>query len=190
MRHVSSSDRLYIYQGNISKDWEYRPLGVRPVKLPQQEIAVVIRLYALGEVSDVVELFESIQQEWSGFGVTVNELQIDYDSPSSELSNYAKWLVKLNHHLGNDLSVTSLSAYVRENPSGLVEVANAVSYIAMQLYQGFEPHTNYIDIADRTAQLKVPYKLGITHSKNFENASKLCKEQCTGTIVFLNIKDQ
>ncbi|WP_196158798.1 DUF3142 domain-containing protein [Reinekea sp. G2M2-21] len=189
MRFVPNESRLYVYQGNISKDWFYEPLGIKPIGISQKNIAVVLRLYTLVDVQQLTELFESLVNDWARFGITVNELQIDYDSASNKLSEYAIWLGTLNPLINVELSVTGLSTYLWDNQAGLREIGQNVSYIAMQLYQGRIPHDNYEEVIDKMNNLGLRHKIGITSDKGFNNVSRLCKRHCIATIVFMNFKD-
>ena len=189
MKLVNEHSRLIIYQGNLNERWEFEPLGVQPINIPQSNIGIVLRLYSLGDPGQVSQLFKSIADDWARFGIVVDEFQIDYDSASYNLSEYASWLKSLSGLVDVELSATGLSTYLWDNPTGLVQVSHSVSYIAMQLYQGRKPHANHRRIVDELNYLKLPYKLGITTDEEFEEKPSLCKRHCLSTIVFLNIKD-
>ncbi len=189
MNLVSSNDHLVLYQGNLNKAWKFQPLGVTPSKIPQKEITLLLRLYKLGPVEDISQFYKRRVREWKEYGVYVQGLEIDYDSPSFKLNTYSKWLIDLRNRHSASLSVTSLSTYVWDNPSGLLKVADSVDYISMQLYRGYYVHPKYDEVVHWLNKNKVLHRVGVTQSSDFDKADDICLTYCEGINVFLNRRD-
>lgn len=191
MNYIPSDKQptLYLYQGNLLTDWHYQPLGVTPMPLDHDEIALVLRLYELVETTQVAELFQELTKRWARSGVAVNELQIDYDSPSSKLPEYASWLKGLNELVEEKLSVTGLTTHIWDNPTGLIAVSAEVDYLALQLYQGYLPHPQFNHAIKWLSKSNIAHKLGITQATEFASVAQSCIAPCEGLIVFLNNKE-
>lgn len=189
LSQLTEGSDLIIYQGNITKDWEYEGIGVQPQPLEFKEISILFRMYTLGSVEDFLSLYRSKVREWNYFDVEVVGLEIDYDSPSSMLDEYKNWLKKLRVKIDTRLSVTSLSTYIWDNPLGLKRLSSEVDFISMQLYQGYDPHEQHKEVIDWMNSNKVSHRVGVTRSVMFEDTGGLCLQYCSGINVFLNIKE-
>jgi hypothetical protein len=189
MRLIYSFDELVIYQGNITVSDKYQSLGGQPSKIDQKEIIVLLRLYSLLEIEEIINLYLEKVRAWKRHGVIVTGLEVDYDSPSYKLNEYAEWLKRLNKDFQGELSVTSLGTYTLDNPTGLKLISGSVDYISMQLYKGYVPYSHYEKVVDWLNLNGIPHVIGITLSEKFPVDSSICLEFCNGVRVFLNIKE-
>ena len=189
MRLVPEDAALVLYQGNIDTNWQYHPLGIRPVSLKQHNVRLLLRIYTLGPVQDIAELYQQLKTEWARDGVTVNGLEIDFDCASSQLSDYAIWLGQLKPLVSDKLSVTSLMTYIYDNPEELKKVSNNVDHIAMQLYADYKANPQFESVPNWLRKHKIHHTLGITNSSDFLHTDKLCTQWCQGIQIFLNRKE-
>lgn len=188
-RFAEEQSRLVVYQGNIDENWNYQEIGVVPYKIEQKSITILFRLYKLGNIDDLISLYEKKKYEWNRFGIKVDGLEIDHDSPSSRLDDYAEWLLELNVKIMESLTVTTLSTYVFDNPSGLIKVSKSVNSISMQLYRKRVPHDNYRYVLKWLNRKSIKHRVGLTNSNSFLPEHELCLSSCIGYTYFLNIKD-
>ena len=188
LSQVEADNQLILYQGNITEDWEYEGIGVQPQAIGHKKVSILFRMYTLGSVEDFLSLYREKVRDWNYFGVEVVGLEIDYDSPSSLLGKYENWLRELKSKVDIEISITSLSTYIWDNPLGLKRLSSEVDYISMQLYRGFEPHEKYKEVVEWLNSNGVNHRVGVTRSLNFENKESLCLQYCSGINIFLNIK--
>lgn len=188
LSYVDADAELILYQGDVDTAWRFEQRGIQPHPLQHDgPITLLFRLYSLGPAEDVAAQYQQFKQDWARRGVAVQGLQIDYDSPSSRLDEYRQWLQELRAALpGEPLSATTLATYVFDAPEAFARLAGEVDYLAMQLYQGHAPHTNYRAVINYLRAEQLPHRVGVTLSPDFPSDSELCARHCAGVSVFLN----
>lgn len=186
--YAAADAGLILYQGNADADWHFHARGVSAYPLAGSgPVTLLFRLYKLGPPEDVAARYRSLKRRWASHGVAVAGLQIDYDSPSSRLPEYRRWLIRLRAQLaGEPVSVTSLVTYVFDAPQALERLAGVVDYLAMQLYAGYVPHDNIRSVVRFLRTSAIPHRIGITLSPEFPPDAELCGRYCLGVSVFLN----
>lgn len=193
---VDKNSPLFLYQGDYllpQQGSEFVKRGVEPSELlGYSEIAVLIRLYDIKDAPNLAGHIEYLRGQWQTRGVSVVEWQLDYDSPSGSLLEYADFVHELNSLLeksGNSvpLSITGLLTWLTDNPEELAILSESTEYITYQLYSRFDPLPNVKDYFPAIKRLQYPYKIGVTTSEKFNGLSYPKNENYHGKFVFLNL---
>ncbi len=186
---------LYLYQG----DYRLHPgqpvfikRGLQPdAHLAQRAPVLLIRVYQREDPQELAFQLAYLVNEWQTRGALIEEIQLDHDSPSSQLADYAHFVQALKTELANEdlslsVSVTGLATWLADNPKGLAELAKASSYIHFQLYSHYQPLPQLPDYLRRLDSYPFPYMLGITTAPAFQQMEFATHAQYRGTTVFLN----
>ncbi len=161
---------LYVYQGRIYTDdggSSYSRLGLYPYPLKCTRLFLVYRLDGqLPEAGFVVDQFLKNVAWWHSHPVSVNGLQLDFDSPTSKLADYGDFLSDVRKMLpGNyDLSVTGLGDWVfGGNKDALLSISSSVDEIVFQLYQGRQSLPDVGDYVFKLKEYARPFKIGLLY---------------------------
>ncbi|MBT5654042.1 MAG: DUF3142 domain-containing protein [Alphaproteobacteria bacterium] len=186
---------LYVYQGVFdavrSRD-VYRFEGLSPRRIDDFEgnLILTYRLDQLVPPEMVVSRYIAHRQAWKRNGIRVDGLQIDYDSPTAKLKEYASWLVVLKNTVGDSVpvSITGLGDWLASAPpSHLNDLSQKVSFVAFMMYHGGRPLQRLNRYTARLARLTLPFKLGRLNTqqndKMFESVFQAPGYQ--GEIVFM-----
>jgi hypothetical protein len=193
---VEPHDPLLLYQGDYHSTFgnsSFLKRGVNPARLAgRTEIAVLIRLYDIADAHILADQVAYLIEEWQRNGVTVTEIQFDYDSPSSQLLEYGRFVRAARSaldeaHVTVPLSITGLLTWLNDDPRSLEQLAGSASYVVYQLYDTYDPVADVGAYLPSLAHLAHPYKIGITTSKKFEHLEYPLNEYDLGRLVFLNI---
>ena len=127
-------------------------------------------------------------QRWSRRN-TVLGLQIDYDSPTGELTQYAQFLKGLRARLPQiyRLSATGLLDWSSNgNPAALEKLGEAVDEIVVQTYRGRCTVPNYQSYVRSLTRLPFPYRVGLVQHGQWIPPDRLAQdEEFEGYVVFL-----
>lgn len=179
--NVRFSKNLYTYQGVFDvvgnrKIYRFEGLTPRLIDGYAGRLILTYRLESLVPPEMVVSRFIAHRQAWKRHGVFVDGIQIDYDSPTAKLREYADWLVLLKNAVGNGtpISITGLGDWLASSsPSHLKELSSKVSFIAFMMYHGSQPLKRLDNYTFRLARLSLPFKLGRlqtqSYAKEFES---------------------
>jgi len=191
--YISSDSSLIIYQGDYHLPGEsnyfiYRGINATE-SLKNHRISLLFRVYSLKNPDDIIEIINTIISKWEYKGVEVSGIQLDYDSPSSGLHEYAKFVSVLHEYTriqNIELSVTGLVTWLLDNDDGAKELSRHVEYIVYQLYNNYRPLDNVEKYFSSIQSISYPYMIGITTSEKFHNLGFPKNALYKGKIVFLN----
>jgi len=198
LEHIELDSNLIIYQGDYLLDRYHPPFikrGLSPGKIDgQNEITLLIRLYQLKSPDTLAKYISLFISQWNAFQIQINQIQLDYDSPSSQLENYAKYIAQLNTALKTnkvhaDISITGLLTWLTDSPKELQYLSKEVAYIDYQLYNHFYPLDNIKRYYPFIQAIKHPYKIGVTTANEFSQLSYPKNKYYLGESVFLNISN-
>lgn len=159
---------LYVYQGVfdvISGRDVYKFEGPPPRRLADYEGNVILtyRLEKLVPSEMVVSRFIAHRQAWKRKGISAVAIQIDYDSPTSKLLEYANWLDSLRNAIGDSvhISITGLGDWLASAPPGHLKIlSDKVSFVAFMMYHGGRPLQPLNRYTERLARITLPFKMG------------------------------
>ncbi len=195
---ASSANELYVYQGvfrNINANFTYRFEGLppHPIGPTPNQIILTYRLEELIPPEMVVSRFVAHRIAWENAGAEVGGIQIDYDSPTARLLEYADWLVRLQNSIGSrvSVSITGLGDWLASAPPNhLRTLSQKVLFIAFMMYHGSKPLPRLETYTKRLETLSLPFKLGRLEIQKqigaFKNISQA--QGFRGEIVFLHSK--
>ncbi|HED32655.1 MAG TPA: DUF3142 domain-containing protein [Gammaproteobacteria bacterium] len=193
LKYVPAKAHLLIYQGDYRLPGPHSvfvPRGPSPGNLfKRHNVSILIRVYSLSDPDILAHSIQAIVEEWNFYGIPVTEIQIDYDSPSFKLTQYAEFLKQLRRATVFDntgLSITGLVTWLSDNFNGTKKLAVHVDYIAYQLYNKYHPLADIELYYPSIYAIDYPYKTGITTSERFNNRELPINGFYKGSITFLN----
>ncbi|MBL4692049.1 MAG: DUF3142 domain-containing protein, partial [Magnetovibrio sp.] len=174
----SPQDTLYILQGHFRPDqgrMAYFYEGPPPRALAGRTAAVILtyRLSQLVPPSQIMRRYVQHKRAWARRGVQVSGLQIDFDSPTGRLDEYAKWLAKLRHVIGADggLSITGLGDWLVSAPrTALKRLEQNINFIAFMIYHKGKPLKPLAPYIKRLQNLSLPYRLGLLDTQKYDTS--------------------
>jgi hypothetical protein len=172
------SANLYVFQGEFIRDAKalhYRRQGLSPHPLIAKSVWLVYRAESLeGLDAALSPLLKIAQAAWKASGVEIEGVQLDYDSPSSRLTNYARFLRKLRTQIppGWKLGITALADWSQSAPPNtLRDLVQATDEIVFQLYSGRWAYPDASVYLSRLKHLGIPFKAGRLENQNLERAT-------------------
>lgn len=186
---------LYVYQGNFDvvhgrETYNFEGPPPRRMSGYKGNLILTYRLERLVPPEMVFSRYTAHRQAWERYGIPVEGIQIDYDSPTARLRKYASWLVQLKNTVGKSvpISITGLGDWLASAPpSHLKKLSQQVSFVAFMMYHGGRPLPHLKKYTARLARLSLPFKLGRLQTqiepKKFEKVSQAPGYQ--GEIVFM-----
>ncbi len=162
---------LIIYQGNFVVESErlmFEHKGIYPSPLTADGMQLVFRLHELRDPDYMVLTIERYMAEWQKHGVKTKGIQLDFDSPSAKLSEYAHFLNQIRTSLSKELqfSITGLGTWMMDaDASTLKQLHQQVDVVTYQLYVGRQPvryPQQYLNFLNR---LNEPFKVGLLYSQ-------------------------
>ena len=200
---LSQATTLYLLQGEIdpilksqSPQLAHSTLGnltskglaVRP--LPHKKIWLVYRVTGQTWQPDVMPKILARLKQWQQAGNDVQGIQIDFDSPTYQLDNYAKMLTLIREQLPSDykLSVTGLLDWANQaqNPAFLA-VCQQVNELVMQTYQGVSTLPEYAVYLKKLEYMPIDFKIGLVEHGLWQGKSNLeANPHFKGYVVFLH----
>ena len=192
--YLVHAKELYILQGEIrySKSKQistFTPQGVSILKLPHQKIWLVFRTHHLAWNEQNYQTILNRLEHWRNQGNQVQGIQIDFDSKTNSLKDYAIFLQKLRQKLPQQyrLSVTGLLDWTNfKDQNTLTLFRQNIDELVIQTYQGATTIPNYPEYLKRISALRLPYKVGLVqHGTWFGNSTKQKDPYFKGYVVFL-----
>jgi hypothetical protein len=192
--YLSKAKELYILQGEIrySKSKQistFTPQGVSILKLPHQKIWLVFRTHHLAWNEQNYQTILNRLEHWRNRGNQVQGIQIDFDSKTNSLKDYAIFLQKLRQKLPQQyrLSVTGLLDWTNfKDQNTLTLFRQNIDELVIQTYQGTTTIPNYPEYLKRISALRLPYKVGLVqHGTWFGNSTKQKDRYFKGYVIFL-----
>ena len=128
--HVTSYNKKNEFISHVNKNFWTK------FKNTSESIVLTFRLEKLPNVYDIGDIFNKHKNIIQQSGLTVDGIEIDYDSPSNKINFYNTWLQKLSLLLENEkLEITGLRSWVDDNQFETKELLKNVENINFQLYQ-------------------------------------------------------
>ena len=192
--YLVHAKELYILQGEIrySKSKQistFTPQGVSILKLPHQKIWLVFRTHHLAWNEQNYQTILNRLEHWRNQGNQVQGIQIDFDSKTNSLKDYAIFLQKLRQKLPQQyrLSITGLLDWTNfKDQNTLTLCRQNIDELVIQTYQGTTTIPNYPEYLKRISALRLPYKVGLVqHGIWFGNSAKQKDRYFKGYVVFL-----
>lgn len=193
--YLPNATELYILQGEVrfsrtEQQSQLRPQGIGLRKFPaQQKIWLVFRATHLNwQTSSTTQIIQRLQQ-WRNAGNQVVGLQIDFDSSTRQLGQYADFLLQLRKQLPPSyrLSITGLLDWTNhQDPNTLHKLQQSVDEIVLQSYQGRHTIENYAQYVQRLSQLPIHFKIGLVEHGTWQAPSNLATNpHFLGYVIFL-----
>lgn len=192
--YLVHAKELYILQGEIrySKSKQistFTPQSVSILKLPHQKIWLVFRTHHLAWNEQNYQTILNRLEHWRNQGNQVQGIQIDFDSKTNSLKDYAIFLQKLRQKLPQQyrLSITGLLDWTNfKDQNTLTFFRQNIDELVIQTYQGATTIPNYPEYLKRISALRLPYKVGLVqHGTWFGNSTKQKDRYFKGYVVFL-----
>ena len=192
--YLVHAKELYILQGEIrySKSKQistFTPQGVSILKLPHQKIWLVFRTHHLAWNEQNYQTILNRLEHWRNQGNQVQGIQIDFDSKTNSLKDYAIFLQKLRQKLPQQyrLSITGLLDWTNfKDQNTLTLFRQNIDELVIQTYQGATTIPNYPEYLKRISVLRLPYKVGLVqHGTWFGNSTKQKDRYFKGYVIFL-----
>ncbi|NHB57139.1 DUF3142 domain-containing protein [Acinetobacter sp. 194] len=197
--YLSQAKELYILQGEFRLDRHthtstFTQHGVGVLKLPRQKVWLVFRNHHLNWQNQELNLILKRVRQWENAGNQIVGIQIDYDSKTKNLKEYAYFLDKIRKQLPvkYKLSITGLMDWTNQrDPNTLNMLRNSLDELVIQTYQGSTTIPNYQQYIQKIATLKLPYKIGIVQHGLWDQKINLNKDpNFKGYVVFLLRQNQ
>lgn len=187
---LENASTVYLHSGEIRRDNPAHMHSMRSVpKLGDQvEIWMTVRADRLDWDETVYERVLSDLTRWSR-GNNLVGLQIDHDSPTGDLANYADFLTQLRARLPKQyqLSATGLLDWSAQgDPEALKALGDAVDDIVVQTYRGHHTVQSYDAYTDSLVDLPFPYRVGLVQNGEWRAPEGLETDpEFRGYVVFL-----
>jgi len=159
---------LYIYQGliqNNQKPLDYQHRGLYPYPIFCKKCTLVYRLNPpLPDAKRVVAVFLNDAKKWERHHVAIRGLQIDYDSPTTKLALYSRFLAETRKYLPSkyELDITGLCDWITAgNVQSLEKIAGITEDIVFQLYDNRHPLTDASYYIQALKNYPYPFRLGV-----------------------------
>lgn len=190
---VPEQAQAYFYQGDylLSEQTVFIKRGVSPSKqyLAYQPI-LLVRVYAIDNPQMLSKQLLYLVEQWQHQGVEIDEIQLDYDSPSSQLVEYRDFLrqLKINLKVNSNItiSITGLLTWLADNPKDLRALAQEIKYIHFQFYDRYKPLEQALKFSRLLKDFDAPFKVGITLAEEFNYFEIPRNDFYQGTTIFLN----
>lgn len=192
--YLSKAKELYILQGEIRLDpyslkSKVTPQGVSVLNIPHQKVWLVFRNHHLNwENAELTTILDRARQ-WENKGNQIVGIQIDYDSHTKDLKNYALFIQEVRKQLPQKykLSVTGLMDWTNHQDIGTLKLLQQnLNEMVIQTYQGSTTIHNYQAYLKKIPALQIPYKVGIVQHGHWDKNIILNQDQnFKGYVVFL-----
>ncbi len=167
---------LYIYQGLVTEK-QTTPLFLRKglYPHPMETKGLYLSFRISGELPDpavLKKLVIAVAADWEEHEVFVKGIQLDFDSPTSQLAKYKDFLLNFRQALPHKykLSVTGLGDWLSDGDQNtLKEITAITDEIIFQLYQGRRPLPNIDFYLNKLVELRYPFKVGFLERYQNEN---------------------
>jgi len=192
---LAGARTLYILQGQVASttpgDTEGRLIaqGGAVPHLAGGEIWLDYRAHTLRWSPAVYSQIFARLQRWRAAGNPVVGLQIDFDSGTRHLADYAAFLRDLRQRLppGCRLSITGLLDWSSQGDSAaLSELGGVVDEVVLQTYQGRHTIPGYQAYLARLSRMTIPFKIGLIEGGDWTPPPDLAANPWfRGYVVFL-----
>lgn len=192
--YLSQAKEIYILQGEIDyakagQQSRLTPQGVAVLRIPHQKVWLVFRARHLDWNAENWAAILSRMQQWENQGNQIQGLQIDFDSKTQNLKQYALFLQQLRQKLPKQykLSITGLLDWTNFNDADSLNIFRQhIDELILQSYQGTTTIPNYADYLKRVSALNLPYKIGVVQHGIWSTSMQFEQDpNFKGYVVFL-----
>ena len=193
---LSRARTLYILQGQVAPrsaaDDEGRLIaqGGAVPHLMRGEIWLDYRVHTLKWSPAVYGQILARLRRWRAAGDPVAGVQIDFDSGTRHLADYAAFLRDLRARLPPDcrLSITGLLDWSSQGDSAaLGALGGVVDEVVLQTYQGRHTIPNYQTYMASLSRLRIPFRIGLAEGGDWDAPPGLAANPWfRGYVVFLS----
>jgi len=182
---------IYILAGEVRASDPGRLRLLRPATpaLPIADLWLVVRVETLDWQPDVQEKIMELAKKWDRQGRPLTGVQIDFDSNTRNLKNYAAFLRAFRESLPIrfKLSITGLLDWsANGDPAALSALADIVDEAVFQTYQARETIAGYEQWLERLHDLPMPFRLGLVQGGSWHEPENLREiRNFRGFVVFL-----
>jgi hypothetical protein len=192
---LAGARTLYLLQGQVAPlskaDDEGRLVaqGGAVPHLRQVDVWLDYRAHTLRWSPEVYDQILARLRRWRAAGDKVVGLQIDFDSGTRHLADYAAFLRDLRARLPPDtrLSITGLLDWSSQGDSAALDaLGGVVDEVVLQTYQGRRTIPGYQAYLTRLSRMTIPFKLGLVEDGDWTAPEGLATNPWfRGYVVFL-----
>lgn len=188
---LGQAKSIYILAGEVRANNLKQFRLLRPVtpNISDVELWLVVRVETLDWPLQVQSQIIELAETWDKQGRPLTGIQIDFDSQTRNLKNYASFLEVFRAALPVrfKLSITGLLDWsANGDPMALSSLADVVDEAVFQTYQARETIAGYEQWLERLRDLPMPFRLGLVQGglwREPENLEKI--PNFRGFVVFL-----
>lgn len=171
-QEAPNNAEILIYQGNFIDTEDgvgFEHKGIYPSPLTHRRVHLVYRLHRLMSPSFIADTINGNIYRWQQLGVNIQGVQLDFDSPSAKLKQYATFLHAVRERLLANIgfSITGLGTWLADASADTLQLLHAqVDYIIYQLYRGRQstPYSRrYISFLQKNPY---PFRVGVLFAKS------------------------
>ena len=199
----SKPTELYILQGEVGQAHPLYALqqangtlktsilqsqGMGLCHIKSTKIWLVYRTTTLDWHPDMMRHMVARLNSWQNYGNDVVGLQIDFDSATGQLSQYAKFLNNVRQQLPKSyqLSATGLLDWVNADKQNRMLLKSTLNEVVIQTYQGKHTVSDYQAYLPTLARMDIPFKVGLVQHGQWQPYPPIEKnENFKGYVVFL-----
>lgn len=193
---LTQAKTVYILQGQVDIPEHGQNRAVRMIaqggaigRVKNKDIWLVYRAHTLRWSPVIYTQILSRLKRWKALGNAVKGVQIDFDSATRHLDEYAAFLQDFRTKLPPEqqLGITGLLDWSSEGgTASLNAMAGVVDEVILQTYQGCSTIPNYQTYLARTGALKIPFKIGLVQDGDWNAPDNLAQSPYfKGYVVFL-----
>lgn len=191
---LAKAEALYILQGEVRLDRqrkmaELRAQGMSVPRLKNDAVWLVYRTDTLHWPARIAALMNARVARWRAAGNQVIGVQIDFDSATGRLADYAGFLRQLRGQLRPDcrLGITGLLDWSgRIDPTTMNDLAGTIDELVIQTYQGRKTIAGYAAYLPHLERLTLPFKIGLVEAGDWTAPADLAANAWfRGYVVFL-----
>ncbi|MCP5396201.1 MAG: DUF3142 domain-containing protein [Sphingomonadaceae bacterium] len=186
---LESATTVYALAGEVRARDPDSFVSLRPPpRVEDAEIWLVVRVETLAWGPGVQAQIDRELARWDRSSNLVG-LQIDFDSATQGLEDYAAFLSQLRRHMPSRyrLSITGLMDWsANGDPAALVALAGTVDEVVIQTYQGRHTIPGYEAYLASLRDLPMPYRIAVVEGGEWQAPPGLAEDpDYRGTVVFL-----
>lgn len=188
---LAKARTVYLLAGEVRAGDNTRLVSLRPGTPNGNHVSLwlTVRAERLDWQEAVYRRIFADLARWEGAGNRLVGLQIDFDSNTRGLANYAAFLTDLRRRLPAryKLSVTGLLDWsAHGDPVALGKLAGTVDEVVIQTYQGRHTIPGYERYMASLAHLPLPYKVALVEHGEWRAPKALASDpEFKGYVVFL-----
>lgn len=183
---------IYLLEGQVDATPTVRLVAQRPA-VPHifgPDVWMVVRVGTLRWPPLVYLQLAAQLARWRAAGNRVRGIQIDFDTRTRHLGEYASFLADLKRRLpvGCRLGITGLLDWsANGDPAALDALAGSVDEVVLQIYQGRHVIPGYAGYLARLGRMKVPFRIGLLQGGEWHAPPALAANPLfRGYVVFLH----